>query len=261
VTRAWIVLVMLLAARVANAEPESRPMAAPPPDGTGVPSRPAPADNRRIIAVLEVRVEGLPDDVKEGFQRNLEDQIDTKHYWLAGRASMKQWMMRSTKWVEGCVVGACLSELKAQTGAELALDAVFTGSRTSFGYILTVIRTDTGRVVQQNSNRCDVCTLSEVMNKVKLAAVELLNDVPDKLPDEAAEQRAATDAAVGKVKRELAAHDRHATRVGIVLTAAGVAAAIVGTVLYQSQNKPTYAVATAVGGGALAAGGVVVLTF
>jgi hypothetical protein len=261
VTRAWIVSLMLLAGSVASAEPESRPVAAPPPDGTGVSSQPQPADNRRIIGVFEVRVDGLPDDVKESFQRALEDQIDTKQYWLAGRAIVKQKMMRSTKWIEGCVVGPCLAEVRAQTGAELVLDAVFTGSRTSFGYILTLVRTDTGRVLQQESDRCDVCTVSEVMTKARLSVVGLLANVPDKLPDEAAEQRAAIDTAVGKVKQELAAHDRHTTRLGIALTAAGIAAAIVGTALYESQNKPTYAVATAVGGGALAAGGVVVLTF
>ena len=252
---------MLLVGSVANAEPDSRPMAAPPPDGTGVASRPAPADNRRIIGLLEVRAEGLSDDIKEIFQRNLEDQIDTKHYWLANHASMKQRLMHSTKWTEGCIVGACLAEVRAQTGAELVLDAVLTGSRTSFGYVLTLVRTDTGQVLQQNSNRCDVCTFNEVLSKAQLATAELLNNVPDNLPDEAAEQRAAIDAVADKGKQALAAHDRHTTRIGLALTAVGLAAAIGGVVLYETQNKPDYAVSTAAGGGALALGGLVVLVF
>lgn len=253
---------MLLAGSVANAEPDSRPMAAPPPpDGAGMGSRPAPADNRRIVGVLEVRVQGLSDDVRESFQRSIEDQIDTKQYWLAGRASMKQRLMRSTKWTEGCVVGPCLAEVRAQTGAELVLDTVLTGSRTSFGYIVTLVRTDNGRVLLQESARCDVCTVSEAMANARLAAVGLLNSVPETLPDEASEQHFAIDAAVGKVKHELAAHDQHTRRVGIVLTAVGLATAIVSTVLYESQDKPAYAVPAAVGGGALALGGVVVLAF
>jgi hypothetical protein len=260
VTRAWIVSVLLLAGSVANAAPESRPMAAPPPDGAGV-HRPAPADNRRVVGILEVRVEGLPDDIKQSFQRSLEDQFDTKQYWLMSRTLMKQWMMRSAKWTDGCVVGPCLAEVRAQTGAELVLLAALTGAGTSFGYVITLVRTDTGHVLQQVADRCDVCTVSEAMNNAMLATVGLLNSVPDKLPDEAAEQGAAIDVAVGKVKRELAAHDQHTRRIGLALTAAGLAVAIVSTVVYESQNKPASALATAVGGGALAAGGIVVLTF
>jgi hypothetical protein len=261
VTRAWIVPAMLLAAMAATAEADSRPMPAPPPDGAGVHPRPSPADNRRIVGILEVRVEGVSDDVKETFQRGLEDQFDTKHYWLASRSYMKQRLLPSTKWTDGCIVGACLAEVRARTGAELVLLAALTGSGTSFGYVITLVRTDTGRVLQQDSGRCDVCTLSEAMANAKLATVGLLNNVPDKLPDEAAEQGATVTAAVGKVKRELAAHDQHTTRIGIVLTAIGLAAVVTAGVLYQLDNKPTYAVPTAVGGGALAAGGVVVLTF
>ena len=63
------------------------------------------------------------------------------------------------KWTEGCVVGACLSEVRAQTGAELVLLAALTGSGTSFGYVVTLVRTDTGRVLAQESDRCDVCTV------------------------------------------------------------------------------------------------------
>lgn len=247
---------------VASAAPESRPMPAPAPDGTGVRTRPAPADNRRIVGILEVRVEGLPEGVKANFQRGLEDQFDTKHYWLASREHMKKLLTRSTKWTEGCVVGGCLAEVRAQTGAELVLLAALTGSGTSFGYVVTLVRTDTGRVLQQDSERCDVCTVSEAMAKATLATVGLLNSVPDLLPDEAAAQGAAVDVGVGRVERQLAARDRHTTRLGIVLTAVGLATAVAGLVLYEldSQNA-SYAVPTAVGGAALAAGGVVVLTF
>jgi hypothetical protein len=261
VTRAWIVSMMLLAGGVANAGPDSRPVAAPAPDGTGTTSQSAPADKRRIVGILEVRVEGLPDDVKQSFQRSIEDQFDTKQYWLMNRTLMKQRLIRSTKWTEGCVVGECLAEVRAQTGAELVLLAALTGAGTSFGYVVTLVRTDTGRVFQQVSDRCDVCTVSEAMGNATLATVGLLNNVPDKLPDEAAEQGVAIDVAVGKVTRELAARDQHTTRVGIVLTAVGLAAGIVGGVLYELNSKSSFAAPTVAGGGALALGGVVVLAF
>jgi hypothetical protein len=269
VNRASLVAVLLLAGGVANAGPDPRAAGAasasavppPAPDGSGTQGRPGPADSRRIVGILEVRVDGVPDEVKERFQRGLEDQVDTKHYWLASRARVKQLMMRSTKWTEGCIVGPCLAEVRAQTGAELVLLAALTGSGTSFGYVVTLVRTDTGRVLQQESDRCDVCTVNEAMTQATLATTGLLNNVPDKLPDEAADQTASVDLAVGKVQRDLAASDRRTARIGIALTAVGVAAVIGGLAVYFVQDQPTYAAMTAAAGGALTASGVVVLTF
>jgi len=265
VNRAWFAAATLLATGVASAAPDSRalvaPAAAPAPDGTGVQLRPAAADSRRIVGILEVRVEGVPDEVKESFQHRLEEQLDTKHYWLASRARMKQMMMRSTTWTEGCFVGRCVTEVGRYTGAELVLLASLTGSGTSFGYVVTLVRTDTGRVLQQHAERCDVCTVNEVLDKTTEATMALLNNVPDKLPDEAAERSATFDLAVGKVHQQLVARDRHARRVGLTITAIGAAAAVAGVVLYALDNGPSYAVATAASGGALALGGIAVLTF
>lgn len=269
-TRRWLVLMVLAMGGVASAAPgapagstvrDARP-APVPPDGANLRSVPPGGDRRRMVALLEVRVEGLSDDVKESFRRQLEEQIDTKRYRFADRTFMKSAMMRSTKWTDGCVVGRCLAEIRAHAGAELVLLAALTGSGTSFGYVVTLIRTDTGRVVEQESDRCDVCTVAEVMGRATLGAVEVLNNVPDKLPDEAADQLAAMDRAVGKVKDELAARDRRDNRIGITLLAIGLAGAIAGGALYMTNDdRPSYAVATAVGGLGLATGGLVVLEF
>jgi hypothetical protein len=261
VNRAAIVAILLLASGVAHADNRSAPAAPPAPDGAGVRSLTGPADNRRIVGILEVRVDGVPDEVKERFQRGLEDQVDTKHYWLASRALVKQRMMRSTKWTEGCIVGPCLAEVRAQTGAELVLLAALTGSGTSFGYVVTLVRTDSGRVLQQESDRCDVCTVNEAMTQATLATTGLLNNVPDKLPDEAADHTASLDLAVGKVRRDLADHDRHTARIGTALAGVGLAVALGGLAVYLIQDHPTYAAMTAAAGGALTAGGLIVLSF
>ena len=268
--RAWIVAATVIAGSVANAAPESRSLAvpaapaasaAPDPDGTGAQLRPAAADSRRIVGILEVRVEGVPDEVKESFQRRIEEQLDTKHYWLASRARMKQMMMRSTTWTEGCFVGRCITEVRRYTGADLVLLASLTGSGTNFGYVVTLVRTDTGRVLSQHAERCDVCTVNEVLDNTTQATMALLNAAPDKLPDETAERTATVDLAVGKVHQQLVARDRHARRVGLTLTAIGVAAAVAGVMLYELDDGRSYTVATAAGGGALALGGLAILTF
>lgn len=251
---------LLLLGGVASAGPA--PAAAPPPDGTGAHSQPLPSDRRRTVALLEVRVEGLSDDVKDNFRRQLEEQIDTKRYRLADREFVKSAMLRSTKWTDGCLVGRCLMSIRAQSGVELVLLAALTGSGTSFGYVVTLLRTDSGRVVDQQTDRCDVCRVNEVIGRAMLAAVELLNNVPDKLLDEAAEQTARLDRVAAPLRDEIAARDRRSTRIGIALLAIGLVGAATGGVLYLlDDSRPSYAVATATGGLAMTAGGVVVLTF
>jgi hypothetical protein len=271
VNRAWLVPVVLSIGSAASARPQAAApasalhdestRAAPPPDGTGARSRPVAADPRYTVALLEVRVEGLPDVVKDELWRQLDQSIDTKRFWLPDRKYMKSRMMGSTKWTEGCVVGPCLSEVHTHTGADLVLLAALSGSGTSFGYVVTLIRTDTGQVVEQEADRCDVCTVNEAVSGATLAAGRLLSNVPDKLPDEAAEQTAAMEREIGKAREQVTAYDHHTTKIGTVLTAVGLAAAITGLALYVAQDQPTYAAATAVGGSALAASGLIVLKF
>lgn len=240
---------------------DAPPVAAPAPDGPGTRNQ-MPTDRRRTVALLEVRVEGLSDDVKDNFRKQLEEQLDTKRYRLADREFMKSAMLRSTKWTDGCVIGHCLTAIRSQSGVDLVLLAALTGSGTSFGFVVTLLRTDTGSVVDQQTDRCEVCRVNEVIGRAMLAAVELLNNVPDKLPDEAAEQTLVLERATAPLKQEIAAQDKHSTRVGIALLAVGLIGAVTGGALYMlDDSRPSYAVATATGGAAMAAGGIVVLTF
>jgi hypothetical protein len=248
--------VALLATGAARAD---RPVTPRAPDGARTAS--GSDDRRRIVGILEVRVDGVPDEIKERFQHGLEDGVDTQQYRVVSRAYVKQRMMRSTRWTDGCVVGPCLAEVRAQTGAQLVLLAALTGSGTSFGYVVTLVRTDTGRVLQQESDRCDVCTVNEAMTQATLATTGLLNNVPDRLPDEAADQTASVDLAVGKVRREVAGQVRHTRRIGTTLAALGVAVAVGGLAAYLLDDRPTYAAVTAAAGGALAASGIIVLSF
>jgi hypothetical protein len=257
VTRAWLVAALLAIGGVASAD--DRSAAAPPPDGTGAAPRREPSDKRRIVGVLEVRVEGVPDEVKESFQRGLESQVDGA-YFLTGRAQIKQLMARSTRWTEGCLAGPCLAEVRAQTGADLVLLAALTGAGTSFGYVVTLVRTDTGRVLYQEADRCDVCTVNEAIDKATRATTHLLARVPAQLPDEAAQQSATVDVAVAGARTDLAAERRHTRRLGITLALLGAGLLVTGAALYAADSS-TYAAATAGGGAAMTASGLVVLAF
>lgn len=222
--------------------------------------RDEPDDARRLVGVLEVRVDGVPDEVKESFQRGLEAKFDAKHYRLASRARLKQLMASSTKWTEGCLVGQCLAELRAQTGADLVLLAALTGAGTSFGYVVTLVRTDTGRVLRQDAQRCDVCTVNEAMDKAMRATTDLLDQVPAALPDEAAEHT-ALNLAVGKARDTVADRERRRRRIGLSLAIVGVAALVTGATMLGMSDDSMPGAALVGGGAGVAASGVVVLTF
>ena len=157
--------------------PPPAPAPAPPPEPPPKP-RKAPTGKERIVGILDVRGPTAADEAT--FERNLEEQLDTNTYWLAPRAIMRERLRNSTKWTEGCVVHHCLQEVKVQTNADVVILAALTGSGTSFGFVVTVLRTDTGKVVAQETERCDVCTFNETMNAAVLATIKLLNGVPDK---------------------------------------------------------------------------------
>ncbi|MDB4960593.1 MAG: hypothetical protein JWP01_592 [Myxococcales bacterium] len=214
-----------------------------------------------MVGILDVRVDGVPDEVKIAFERGLEEQLDTKVYWLSSRAQMHDRMKFSTRWTEGCLVGSCLAELRAQTSAELVLLAAFNGSGTSFGHVVTIVRTDNGRVLSQESGRCEVCTVQEAMTEATLATLQLLNAVPDKLPDEAGDQSVAMDLVTSASRARLADAHRDIRRRGIAMTLIGLAVAGGGLATYLITDKPDYALAVTAAGGGLLLGGVVVLTF
>jgi len=254
----------------AETKPAEKPAPAPGPAPVEVkpveskvddPSQPPPPEKRRMVGILDVRVDGVPDEVKQHFERGLEEQLDTKIYWLSSRAQMHERMKFSTKWTEGCLVGACLAELRTQTSAELVLLAAFNGSGTSFGHVVTIVRTDNGRVLSQESGRCEVCTVNEAMAEATLATLRLLNAVPDQLPDEAGDHSAAMDLVVTKAKQDIVASQKSFRRIGITMTLVGVAVAAGGLAAYVLQDKPDYALAITAAGGGLLVGGVVVLTF
>ena len=245
-------------------QPEPAP-APPPPAPENKPAVPDPSltppEHRRMVGILDVRVDGVPDAVKVQFERGLEEQLDTKIYWLSSRAQMRERMKFSTKWTEGCLVGACLAELRTQTNAELVLLAAFNGSGTSFGHVVTIVRTDNGRVLSQEAGRCEVCTVNEAMAEATLSVLRLLSAVPDKLPDEAGDHSVAMELVTTTSKKQLAEAHRSARRRGIALTLIGLAIAAGGITTYVLNDKPDYALAITAAGGGMLLGGVVVLTF
>ncbi len=225
----------------------------------------APAERRRIVGILDVRGPGA--DVTTGFETSLEQQIDTKQYWLVPRARLRERLVNSTKWTEGCLSGPCLAEVRVQTNADFVLLAALTGSGTSFGFVVTLLRTDTGAVVSQEGERCDVCTLDEAMNAAILATLRLLVALPDHLPSasadaEAAAALAAATASTQRLEARSQRRERQLRRRGLLLTSVGLAAVVAGLAIYFAvDSEPPAALVVAGAGGGLAASGLTLFVF
>jgi hypothetical protein len=223
--------------------------------------RPSTGDRRRIIGILDVHLDGVPKAIAQQFQKNLEAKLDSSAYWLAPQQRMREMLRNSTKWTEGCTLGACLAEVKVQTGAEIVLLVAISGSDTSFGYVVTLVRTDTGRFVSQESNRCDVCTVNEALQSATLATVKLVTALPERLPDPELEQKAAFETMKLDLERENA-HDRKKHRVaGVTLMVAGIIGTGAGFATYLLAGKSPYALGATGAGAGLALGGVFALSF
>lgn len=221
-----------------------------------------PTAKERVVGILEVR--GPTPEVEAAFEKSLEEQLDTTQYWLAPRKKMRERLNNSTKWTAGCVVGDCLAEVKVQTNAEIVILAALEGSGTTFGFVVTLVRTDNGRVLLQEAERCDVCTLNEAMTAATLATIKLLNAVPDKLPDETAQYRLERELAVDAVERKRTAAARRHKRIGVTLTITGLVIAAAGGALYALKSDDDlgeYALIGGAAGAGLAAGGLLSIAF
>lgn len=238
---------------------ESRPALAEPSPPQG--AKPD-AGGKRIVGILDVRVEGVPKEIAADFETDLEKRLGSQSFWIAPRARVADMMENSTRWTVGCVIGGCVTEVRTQTGAAVVLLASIAGTGTSFGYVVTLVRTDTGTVLSQEADRCDVCTVKEALTNATNAAVKLLTEVPAVLPDESAETRAAAlDRAREDAASRAAIRRRH-RRAGIATTLIGVAIAAGGAAAYLlGDDRPDYGLATAAAGGGLAAGGVIAIVF
>ncbi len=260
---ATLLLILPSLASIASAKPKPAPLPPPPTIVSSDNDKPArlPGDRRRIVGILDVRVDGVPKDIADKFESGLEEDLDSNAYCLASRTRMHEMMESSTKWSEGCIVGSCLKELRTQTGADIVLLAALNGSGTSFGYVVTLVRTDTGRMLAQESQRCDVCTVNEALTGATSAAVKLLVGVPEKLPDEEAAHNRALDLAATKGKQDTAAANHRHRKTATIVTLAGIAVAAIGATLYYTQDHADYGLVTTAGGVGLAVGGGIALTF
>jgi hypothetical protein len=134
----------------------------------------SPAD-KKIVGILEVRVDGVSPTVAERFEAAIEEGLSSAELWIATRTRLREMLAGST-WSEGCLFGPCLAEVRRQTEVDRVVIAYFQGRGSSYRFVVSLVDTGTGRVRAQAAERCEVCTLSEALDAAVLATIGLVHE-------------------------------------------------------------------------------------
>jgi hypothetical protein len=196
--------------RVAAAEPSEETVAATPPE------------SRLVVGILDIRVAGMPASVGDEFERQLESlSADTAkgRFWIGTRARLKEMLENSTQWIDGCLLGPCMKVLRQQTRAAAVLTVFLQSFGTTYRYVITIIRTDTGAVIDQRMEACGACTQEEAVSAATLATVDALMSVPEKVAEVAAsDPEAVAMRAEAPYRRKLGGAKRKVQTAALVMT-------------------------------------------
>jgi hypothetical protein len=218
-------LIAAAAVALAAAPVAAQPVAAEAPE-------PAPEPERMVVGVLDVRTEGLPAAAGDAFERELEALSATTArgaYWIASRDRLEAILANSTQWIDGCLYGPCMRVLREQTRAAVVVTVILQSLGTTYRYVITLVRTDTGAVIDQRTEACGACTQGEAIAAAATATVDALVRAPETVAEVA-----LTDPDVVALRTELPLRrrlGRNQTRVTVtaaVLTGLAVVGGVLG---------------------------------
>jgi hypothetical protein len=216
---------------------------------------PAAADpSARLIGVLRIDASGVSDTAEQRFEQGVVDGLTGAGFRVMDRTSFQRALAGSAGYVGGCTFGPCLRAVQETTGVDTVLVARIEGVGRTYGFVVSLLDTRTGRLSAQVAQRCPVCTVEDAITTATLSAVELVlgeggaasaSPVRIAPPD-----RAASRVAVARSLRRFG-------WTGLVL---GLGAAAVGGVAL-ARDEPTWGAGLIGAGAALATGGAVMIGF
>lgn len=215
-------------------------------------AHPAAAPPRKIVGILDVRVDGVSPTAAERFESGIEEGLGSTEYWVATRKRMRE-ILAGSGWSEGCSFGPCLVEVRKQTGADLVVDAYFQGTGSSYRFVVTLVDTSTGAVTAQVADHCDVCTLTEALDSAALATIGLVHG---------AEGEVAPAHVAVMVPRAAPSPARPLRRTALLLVgAAAIAGGTAAYLIHTGNDKVGYAAGGAAGGLGVAGIAVLAISF
>jgi hypothetical protein len=138
----------------------------------------AHAQTEQIVGLLDVRADGVGQVVRDRFAEAVEEGLaGSADFTPATRERMLQ-MLANTAWSPACMIGPCLAEVRAQTGAQYVVIAGVSGTGQSYRMTITLIETAGGTLVGQVTETCPACTVEDVASSATLSTIELINAAP-----------------------------------------------------------------------------------
>jgi hypothetical protein len=135
-----------------------------------------------VVGLLDVRGVDVSDVVLETFAEAVDEGLaGAEAFQPASRDRMHE-MLAQSSWSAACVLGECLAEVRAQTGAGYVVTAGLSASGESYRFVITLIETEKGEVVRQVSDTCPACTVEDLASAATLATIELINNVEPEGP-------------------------------------------------------------------------------
>jgi len=202
--------------------PAPVPTPPPPPPDTSSSSVAPPTDSGLVVGILDVRVVGMSPGVGDEFEHQLEAlsaDAAKGRFWIGTRSRLKEMLEGSTQWIDGCLLGPCMKVLREQTRVAVVLTVFLQSLGTTYRYVITLIRTDTGAVIDQRTDACGACTQDEAVAAATIATVDAVSNVPEKVAETALADPAAVTLRVEAPLRHKLKHQRSRVRTaGLVLT-------------------------------------------
>jgi hypothetical protein len=146
----------------------------PPPDPAVAPL--APVASQPVVGVLDVRTVGLGAAVRDALTKQVSDQLAAAGYMVVVPERMRE-AMSSTAWNSACLIGPCLADLDRQASVGRVLEIGLVSVGANHDYVVSLIDTARGVLIEQVQRTCSVCTTEEAMAATTAAVVELVTGV------------------------------------------------------------------------------------
>ncbi len=198
----------------------------------------APPDKR--AAVVDVVTEGVAPAARDRLDDALVEGLRFTGYVVVPRRAVRDAAQKANL-PEGCAFGPCLAQVGRVLDVGRVLAARVVADGQAYSFVLTLVETVKGTPVGQVVDSCAPCSIDEALDKISASMVAL--------------GEAATAAALKKVAFHPARREGGVGSAGPWLTAAGVAAVVVGAVLVaKTDQRDAGFVTIGAGSGILASG-------
>jgi hypothetical protein len=182
-----------------------------------------------IIGLLDVSTQGVSKEARDGFISTVENSLQMAGLCVGKNRALLDYLAESS-YVDGCFFGPCLQAVYRRTQVRRVIIARITGVGSAYSLMVSLVDTQSGKLISQEAQTCPVCTVDEALMQASNVVIETVMDriVPDPSPIAVAPAPVAVDR--GPRNQKVAG------RVAGVLLGVGLAAVAAGGVLIGQDH-------------------------